>query len=136
MDWAKPIRPRRRHPGRPRFGTRGGPLSGLIVITIATVCPAAAAGTAAPAGYAVTILSTLNPDPALSSVSNAAGVNDRGWIVGDANYPGPGPGAARAIHRTPPNTPRYGATGRSPIFRRSAARTAASDSSQDPATPA
>lgn len=103
MDWTTPIRPRRRHPGRPWPGTRGGPwpLSGLIVITIATVCPAAAAQTAAPGGYAVTILSTLSPNPALSSVSNGAGVNDRGWIVGDANYPGAWTGGGTSY---PPNT--------------------------------
>ena len=45
----------------------------------------------------MTILSTLSPNPALSAISNGAGVNDRGWVVGDANYP-------RGWMSYPPNT--------------------------------
>ena len=90
MDWTSPMTPRRQHPGRPWLGTRGEAwlLSGLIVIAIATASPATAtAGATAPAGYAVTILGTLSPNPNLSAVSDGAGVNDLGWVVGDANYP-------------------------------------------------
>jgi probable HAF family extracellular repeat protein len=60
-----------------------------IALLVASALPAAAAmGATGARGYAVTILSTLSPNPLLSSISNGAGLNDRGWIVGDANYPG------------------------------------------------
>ena len=90
MDWTSPIKPRSRHPGRPRLGARGEAwlLSGLSVIAIAAASPATAPARATtPAGYAVTILGTLSPNPNLSAVSTGAGVNDLGWVVGDANYP-------------------------------------------------
>src|ERR1700730_16666307 len=65
------------------------PAVAAIALLPATALPAAAAmGATGPSGYAVTILSTLSPNPSLSSLSNAAGINERGWIVGDANYPG------------------------------------------------
>jgi probable HAF family extracellular repeat protein len=52
----------------------------------APALPAAAATHASTTPhYAVTILPTLG---ASFDVSNAAGINDRGWIVGDANVPG------------------------------------------------
>jgi len=84
------MKPGRRNPGRRGHRVLNGArlLSGLVVIATAAVSPAmAAAATAAPTGYAVTILSTLSPNPDLSAVSNGAGVNDLGWVVGDANYP-------------------------------------------------
>jgi probable HAF family extracellular repeat protein len=65
------------------------PTVGAVAWLVAMPLPASAAtGAPGPSRYAVTILSTLSPNPALSSISNAAGINDRGWIVGDANYPG------------------------------------------------
>lgn len=94
------MKPGRRSPGWPGCRVLGGawPLSGCVVIATAAVSLAmAAAAAAAPAGYAVTILSTLSPNPALSAISNGAGVNDRGWVVGDANYP-------RGWMSYPPNT--------------------------------
>jgi probable HAF family extracellular repeat protein len=63
-------------------------VAAIAWLAAATLPAAAARGATGAPGYAVTILSTLSPDPSLSSLSNAAGVNDRGWIVGDANYPG------------------------------------------------
>jgi probable HAF family extracellular repeat protein len=65
------------------------PALAAVASMAASALPAAAAtdSTATPR-YAVSILSTLSPDPSLSSLSNGAGINDRGWIVGDANYPG------------------------------------------------
>lgn len=42
--------------------------------------------------YAVTVLDTLSAPPGVApppgEVSNAAGINDRGWIVGDSTLPG------------------------------------------------
>jgi len=65
------------------------PAVAAIALLVASALPAAAAmGATGTPGYAVTILSTLSPNPSLSSLSNGAGINDRGWIVGDANYPG------------------------------------------------
>jgi probable HAF family extracellular repeat protein len=46
---------------------------------------AAAASRTTPSRYALTVLPTLG---AAFDLSNGAGVNNRGWIVGDANVPG------------------------------------------------
>jgi probable HAF family extracellular repeat protein len=91
MDSTSPIRARPRGRRPLSLGTRADAwlISGLVVIAISTLSPATApAGATAPPGYAVTILGTLSPNPNLSAVSNGAGVNDLGWVVGDANYPG------------------------------------------------
>jgi hypothetical protein len=85
MEWTSPMKPR----GRPWLGRRGRAwlLSGLVLIAIATASPGtAAAGATAPSGYAVTILSSLSPNPNRTAVDNAAGVNDLG-LIGDATYP-------------------------------------------------
>jgi probable HAF family extracellular repeat protein len=63
-------------------------LPALVMLACVTghAASAAAAGTAATRpGYAVTTLPTLG---AAFDLSNAAGINDNGWIVGDANVPG------------------------------------------------
>src|ERR1022692_5138894 len=81
--------------GRPRVAGHGGGwlLSGFLALTIATASPAQAMAATAPARYSATILSTLctdfsgTPCPTYP-LSNGAGINDRGWIVGDSNYPG------------------------------------------------
>lgn len=86
MEWTPPMTQR----GRPWLGTRGRAwlFSGLVLLAIATASPGtAAAGASAPSGYAVTILSSLNPHRNGIAVANAAGVNDLGLIVGDATYP-------------------------------------------------
>jgi probable HAF family extracellular repeat protein len=66
------------------------------LVLSATLAPAATAVPTppSPAAYAVRVLSTLQclssfacPN-ATFDLSNAAGINDRGWIVGDANVPG------------------------------------------------
>src|ERR1035438_8798146 len=65
------------------------PVVAAIALLAAAALPIAAAmGATGAAGYSVSILSTLSSNPLLSSLSNGAGINDRGWIVGDANYPG------------------------------------------------
>ena len=90
LTMMSPMRPRRRHPAWRWLGARGGTwlVSGLVVIAIAAASPATAAAKAStPSGYAVTILDTLSPNPNLSSIAAAAGINDLGWIVGAANYP-------------------------------------------------
>jgi probable HAF family extracellular repeat protein len=77
-----------------RFG-RFIPIPALVAFAIlaAHTQPAAAAATAGP-GYRATILSTLctaapcPPPPTTYPLSNGAGINDNGWIVGDSNYPG------------------------------------------------
>jgi probable HAF family extracellular repeat protein len=104
MVWTSPMKPRPSRRRRLWLGRRADPwlISGLVIIAISTVSPAtAAAGATAPAGYAVTILGTLSPNPNLSAVSNGAGVNDLGWVVGDANYPGPWTDGRNSY---PPNT--------------------------------
>ena len=75
-----------------------------LAMAMATVAPAArATGGGAPPRYAVTILSTLSPDPSLSSISNGNGINDLDWVVGDANYPGTWTDPSGTISY-PPNT--------------------------------
>ena len=79
----------RLRPAWPMSRARGGAWLGgcVFIVTAAASVPVAPASAAAPAGYAVTILGTLSPNPNLSSVSNGAGVNDLGWVVGDADVP-------------------------------------------------
>jgi len=57
----------------------------VLVLLAAPALPAAAAtARTAPPRYAVTVLSSLD---APFNLANAAGINDLGWIVGDANEP-------------------------------------------------
>lgn len=62
------------------------PAFAALVLATAPAPPATAAtNQAAPFRYALRVLPTLG---AAFDLSNAAGINDRAWIVGDANVPG------------------------------------------------
>lgn len=69
------------------------PLLVAFAMLAAQAQPAAAGGSTAGSGYRASILSTLctgfksRPCPTYP-LSNGAGINDSGWIVGDSNYPG------------------------------------------------
>jgi probable HAF family extracellular repeat protein len=58
----------------------------LVFLTLPLRSVSAASGVAPVPRYALTILSTLGAHQ--FDAANAAGVNDLGWVVGDANVPG------------------------------------------------
>jgi probable HAF family extracellular repeat protein len=95
MEPMSPTKQSRWYRRRPRPAVHGaaGLLSGFLAIAIATASHASAMAATAPARYSAEILSTLctdfsgTPCPTYP-LSNGAGINDRGWIVGDSNYPG------------------------------------------------